>query len=756
MHLPPKNRRTAEETRTFLNDARKRFQIASDSEASIREQAKIDNAYILGDQWAPRAKQIRDDDNRPCLTINRLPQFIHQVTNEQRQLRPSLQVSPLGGPESLDTDTMRTYADIWQGLMRHIEVNSDAETAYDTAFESMVGISFGWFRVITEYAGDDTFDQEISIKRILDPFSVYVDPDAIEPDRSDMKWAFLTSSMSREQFKREYPNTEMVTLDFFSSFSGGLSQEWLTDQDVQIAEYYVVDYDKKTLQEITAPAALAEQLVAIFGEDKVGKVDPPTDGTTAEGTVTFNAYSDDYETLPKGATVENEREVKVPMVKWYKITGTDILDETDWAGRWIPLIPAIGHEAVKDGKKQIISLTRFIRDSQTLLNYFRSQQAEVIALTPKAPFIGPTGSFKTHRLRWQTANNVNYSYLEFDPVQGPGGMLAPAPIRNAVEPPIQAITMAVRDAVDDLNAGSGIYQAALGQPSNETSGRAIAARQRESDTSNFHFMDNFRRSMRHLGRLLMDLIPHIYDRKDRIVRIVKPDNTAELVMINGQTQYKGKPIFFDPNVGRYDVTIEVGPSFQSKIEQTFELLTELAAANPQFLQVAGDLYMLAAPLPGDLGKQMADRMKAILPPQVAATIASGKPPDPAVQAQLAQSQQLIQALGQQVQKMGETIKMKLIETASKERIANTQAMVTLLAADLKAKAENAQVLTQEEYAAIKHRLDLLHEGIGLEMEAQGQSFDQQHAVRQQGLDQQNTESQQQIDQQPPPNGGGSQ
>lgn len=262
--------------------------------------------------------------------------------------------------------------------------------------------------------------------------------------------------------------------------------------------------------------------------------------------------------------------------------------------------------------------------------------------------------------------------------------------------------------------------------------------------------------MRHLGRLLMDLIPHIYDRKDRIVRIVKPDNTAELVMINGQTQYKGKPIFFDPNVGRYDVTIEVGPSFQSKIEQTFELLTELAAANPQFLQVAGDLYMLAAPLPGDLGKQMADRMKAILPPQVAATIASGKPPDPAVQAQLAQSQQLIQALGQQVQKMGETIKMKLIETASKERIANTQAMVTLLAADLKAKAENAQVLTQEEYAAIKHRLDLLHEGIGLEMEAQGQSFDQQHAVRQQGLDQQNTESQQQIDQQPPPNGGGSQ
>lgn len=746
-HLKPKNERTAEETRKFLETARKRFQLADDAERTLRADALADLRMLTGDQWQPRAKQIRDDDNRPCLTINRLPQFIHQVTNEQRQQRPSLKVEPNGGPESLDTDQLRETADIWQGLLRHIEVRSDAETAYDTAFESEVGISFGWFRVITEYVGDDTFDQELSIKRVLDPFSVYHDPSAVEPDRSDMKWAFMVSSMSREDFKRQYPDSEMATMNFFSNFEGGPGNAWLTDEQVQIAEYYVIDYKKRTLQSITAPAALIDQLVAIFGKDTVGKINPPAQGPNAvnledSGTVTFTTYKDNYTELPLGAFIENEREVEIPTVMWYKITGTDILDETEWAGRWIPLIPCFGHEVIVEGKKQLISLTRFIRDSQVLLNFFRSQQAEIIALTPKSPFIGPVGAFKTHRAKWQTANNNNYAYLEYDLVPLPNGSIGPPPARNTAEPPIMALTHAVADADNDLKAGSGIYAPALGEPSNETSGRAILARQRESDTSNFHFIDNFRRSMRHLGRMLMDLVPHIYDRRDRIIRIVKPDNEVELVMINGPTTYKGKPAFFDPNVGRYDVTVDTSPSYQTKIEQTFEMLTELIKVNPQLMQVAGDLFIKAAPLPGNLGLQIADRLKAMLPPQIQAIADGQKPDDP----RIAQATQMIQALTQQVQQLGQVIKMKVIETESKERIANMQGIVTLLAADLKVKAENAQFLSEQEFASIKHRLDLLHEGIGLEQDLQGQQFDQQQAAQGQQFDQQQQAQGQQFDQ----------
>lgn len=746
-HLPARDKRTQEETREFLNTARKRFQLSSDAEFEIRREAKIDNAFLLSDQWDPKAKQIRDDDNRPCLTINRLPQFVNQITNDMRKQRPSLAVAPEGGPEALDTEQLKTMADIWQGLIRHIEVRSDAATAYDTAFESGVGISFGWYRVITEYAGDDTFDQELAIKRILDPFSVYSDPTAIEPDRSDMKWAFVTSRVAREEFKRLYPKSDMVERNFYTDFDGGPGPQWLSEDDVQIAEYFVVDFKKRTLQQITAPADLADKLVNVFGTEKVTKVDSGgPNAVNLEGqTVSFTTFLDEYDPkeLPEGAVVEQEREVQQPSVMWYKISGTDILDETEWAGKWIPLIPCFGHEAVKDGQKQLISLTRFIRDSQVLLNFFRSQQAEVIALTPKAPFIGPVGAFKTHRAKWQTANNQNYAYLEYDMVTMPNGAIAPAPQRNTAEPPIMALTHAAVDADNDLKAGTGIYQAALGQPSNETSGRAILARQSESDTSNFHFMDNFRRSMRHLGRMLMDLIPHIYDRKERIIRIIKPDNDSETVMINGPTTYKGKPMFFDPNVGRYDVTVEVQPSYATKMEQTFEMLTELVKVNPQLMQVAGDLVMRASPLPGNLGNQIADRLKTLLPPQVLEVANGNQPTDP----RIPQATQMIQQLTQQVQMLNQVIKSKALELESKERIANLQGMVTLLAADLKAKAENAQTLTQLEYESIQHRLDMLHNGIGLQQEtqatqvdqqqaAQGQQFDQEHAMRQHALAQQ--------------------
>lgn len=716
--MPTPSTRTPEELSKFLNKTRRRFKVADDAERTVRAEALTDLQFRTGDQWNKDAKRIRDEDNRPCLTINRIPQFIHQVTNEQRQQRPSLQVNPEGNAlnsgQAINLENLpdpRDSADIWQGLIRHIEVHSDAECAYDTAFENAVGNSFGWWRVTAEYVPGKTFDQEIVIKRILDAFSVYSDPAAKEPDRSDMKWAFVTSRMAREDFKVKYKDSDMVKKDFYSSFQGGEDKwvaDWVTADDVTIAEYWELNLEKRKLQLLVANQDLLPSLITTFGNIPAN--------ADKEGNVRFVAYKDTYDVLPAGVSIENEREEEVPKVRWYKVTGSDILEEGDWPGRWIPLIPCLGDEVIVSGQKQLISLTRFIRDSQSLYNYFRSQQAEVIALTPKAPWIGAVGSFATQNIRWQNANNTNYAYLEHDIVESINGSVMPPPQRNIAEPPIQAINEAVLQANDDLKAGTGIYDPSLGTNKSDQSGLAIGRLKQQAEVSNFHFLDNFRRSMRHQGRILLDLIPHYYDRAERIIRIVKPDNEHELVMINAITEYKGKMVFFDPDVYNFDIVVEVGPSFQTKLEQSFELLIEMAKANPMVIQVAGDLIARSSPLPGNLGVEIADRLKAMLPPQVAVIANGNKPMDPQAQAALAQQGQIIQEMSQHIEKMSEIIKMKLIETESKERIAAMNDMVTLIAADLKAGTASAEALADFDFNAIKHRLDLLHQGVSLDQE----------------------------------------
>lgn len=720
------NPETRPEARAFMQRVLKRFDQACDCEREVRSEALIDLKFRVGQQWDDRARQIRDDENRPCLTINRIPQYIHQVTNEQRQQRPSLVVSPAGGVQGLDEDFLRMASDVWQGLLRHIEVRSDAECAYDTAFDSAVGSSFGWWRIKTEYAGPDSFDQELLIERILDPFSVYIDPGAVQPDRSDMNWGFVTSRLTRDDFKRLYPGSPMTTMGFFDLYQGGPGPDWIDEDTVQIAEYWERTYRKRILQQLSFGSPDVYQAFrALYPKSRIGR----WGGNTV--------FKDEYELIPgvemamDEDNAPHEREVDYPEVKQYVVTGVEVLEKSDWPGLWIPLVPVFGSEVIVQGKRQLISLTRFIRDSQKLYNFFRSQQAEAIALTPKAPFIGYVGQFKTHENRWRTANQITYAYLEADMVTV-GGQAAPLPQRNVAEPPIQAINEAAREANDDLKAGTGIYDASLGRQSNETSGKAILARQSESDTANFHFLDNLRRSMRHNGRILMDLIPHIYDRAERIIQIVKPDNTQEAVMINGQTNYKGQNVFFDPDIGRFDISVEVGPSVQSKLEQTWTLLTAMVQSNPGLMQVAGDLIMRSAPLPGSLSSEIADRLKAMLPPAIAAVANGDKPKDPQMEQQLMQASQMINSLVDHVKQLQTLIDTKSMELESKERIAAMQAQVQLILADLKAGASNAQALAALDFQAIGKRLDLLHEGVSLDMEIQRHERDMAQPAPQPG------------------------
>lgn len=684
----------------ILKEARRRFAEAAEAEEETRREALIDLKFRAGDQWKPEAKQLRESQNRPCITINRTQQFVRQVTNAQRQQRPGAQVSPVDGDQG-DRDS----AEIWQGLIRHIEVWSDAETAYDTAFEHQVGNSFGAWRIRSEYAGMDTFDQELKIERILDPFSVYVDPNAKEPDRSDMQWAFIVSSLTREEFERLYPDTKMSGSKFFdldpSSHPG---HRWLSSNSVQIAEYWRIEYEKRTLQ------LLNQKVVKLRGPDGapgIWQIAP--DGAPG---ATDRLFSDDYSVdnpLPEGVWVQVrdgrpvERAVDWPKVKWFKITGSDILDEGDWPGRWIPILVCYGDELLIDGKRQYFSLTRGLREPQIVYNVMRSEQATVIGLTPKAPFIGYVGQFKTAKARWETANMQNWAYLEVDPVTV-AGTAAPLPQRNMMEPPIASLNAAAAGAVDELKACSGIYDASLGNMGNETSGRAIFERKQQGDIANFHFFDNFKRALRHQYRMLMDLIPYYYDRAERIIRIVKPNNETQMVTINAPTTYKGKPAFFDPEVGRYDVNVGIDNAHPTRLQETFAMFGEILQTNPQLWGIIGDLVIESSPLPSKVSIEAAKRIKATLPPAVSA--ASGDSEQPAIPPEVAQKMeqlgQMVDALTQQLNAANETINSKRIDIDARYRETLLKVLADLVIAEGKIDAQKAQTLLTQMIGSVKH------------------------------------------------------
>jgi hypothetical protein len=520
-----------------------------------------------------------------------------------------------------------------------------------------------------------------------------------------MMWAFITSDIPKDDFKAQYPQA------LLQNFNDGQNPRtnWNTNETVRIAEYWVRTNKKRTLQ-------LLSQAIDLKGNGS---------------DVRDKVYKDEYGELPEGVKVLKSRPVDEPSVRWYKITNQEVLAEGDWPGKWIPIVAVLGDEFVVDGKKLLISLTRFIRDSQVLYNVFRSQQAETIALTPKPPWVGAVGQFKTTPRRWQNSNNTNYAFLEYDAV-AVGGQPVPPPQRVSAEPPIQAINEAVMQADQDLQQGTGIYPAALGKDSQEVSGIAIKSRQKQSDVSNFHFLDNFRRSMRYLGIILLDLIPHYYDRADRIIRIVKPDDTHEMVLINGTTEYKGKPAFFDPDVGHFDITVEVGPSFQSKREQVFDMLVQFAESNPQLWQIGGDLIMRAAPLPGSLGTEMADRMKRMLAPAIQQMLeGSGQEQDPAqAQQKLAQLQQMNQMLIEQLNHVSTILSTKKMDLESRERVAVINAQAKIIGAELMGKFQAGVALAQQDFDALNHRLSMLHENIQLisdqDFQAQQQQSQQQH------------------------------
>jgi hypothetical protein len=612
----------------ILATARSRLDMAISALSESREDEIDDLRFYAGSpdnhwQWpadvlATRgAVQGQTINARPCLTINKLPQHVRQVTNDQRQNRPSGKVIPADDHADVE------IAEIFNGLVRHIEYISDADVAYDTACENQVSYGEGYIRLLTEYCDENTFDQDIKIGRIRNSFSVYMDPTIQDPCGADAKWCFITEDIPKAEYERLYPNSAPITTLQSLGVGDQSISNWLNENTVRIADYYYIDYDRATLNlypgNLTAFEGTPEdkQFKAIYGKPKKSR--------------------------------ESDR-IKV---KYCKINGYEILEERDWAGKWIPVVRVVGNEFEVDGRLYVSGLVRNAKDAQRMYNYWVSQEAEMLALAPKAPFIGYGGQFEGYEDKWKTANTQNWPYLEVNPdvTDGSGSVL---PLPQRAQPPMASsgLLQAKSGAAEDIKSTTGQYNASLGMGSNERSGKAILARQREGDVGTYHYGDNLARAVRHITRQIVDLAPKIYDTQ-RVARIIGEDGETDMIKIDPTQQEPVKKIIdpmnpsvvidkiYNPAVGKYDVVVITGPGYATKRQEALEAMAQLLQGNPQLWQVAGDLFVKNMDWPG--AQEMSKRFAKTIDPKLMED--GDKSPD------LQAAEQQMQAMGQEMEQM---------------------------------------------------------------------------------------------------------
>jgi hypothetical protein len=578
------------------DDLIKRFQ--EEYEAGWnKDRDNQDEAYrdlrLIGDDktehWDQEALTERTDEGRPALIVNQCPQFVRQVTGDMRQLKPAIKVVPVN-----DAASKEVASKILPGMIRYIEQRSKAQSIYFGAADQQAGCGIGHWRVNHEYASSNTFAQEIRIEPIPDGVAVVWDPDAVLPDRSDALYCFVPVDMAKRKFERLYPGKSS---DPLSPSTPSCFTSWFSDEHVRIAEWFYIDPEKKRL--------------ALYQD---GKIDDVTGDEEAE------AFA-----KAAGAKVQ-ERDGHC--VYRALVSATEIIDGPDkWPGPDIPIVPLIGEE-VQIGRATVRrGVVRCLRDVQRIYNYAISTKTELIALQPKAPWIGTNEQFEEFQDDWETANRRNHPYLRYKHVPG----VSP-PNRIAPSVPTQSLDGLLVEMQGAMNSTTGIYPAALGAKSNETSGVAIRARQNEGDTGTFVYLSNFQCSVQRTGQIIVNMIPQIYDTK-RTIQIAGDDGKIDQMPINqpGMNEEGSGPGIGlnDVTVGAYHVAVEMGASYSTKREESREGMTEmLRTLGPQGASLFLDLFIKAQDWP--LADKIAERAKELLPPNIRAKEAmeSGEPPPP--------------------------------------------------------------------------------------------------------------------------------
>jgi len=626
-----------------INEAIKFWRLVNDADSNNRAEALNDIKFAAGDQWPVEIQNSRNLESRPCLTINKIDAYIRQVTNQQRMQRPRIKVHPV--------NNLADYkiAQVIEGITRHIEVNSNADTAYDTAFDYAVRMGWGYWRINTRYTREDSFDQEIYIDAIDNPFTVYFDPNSILPDGSDAERCLITTVMDKKIFREYYPDADDGA-NFQQRSTGDDTASWITKEDIRVAEYFWIERERAKLYLLS------------------------------DGTSGF-ADSDNFfaRVEASGLTVVDERNSFRKAVKWIKCTALEVLEEKTMAGKYIPVVPCYGAQVIVDDKRKKYGLVRFAKDPQRMYNFWRTSMTESVALAPKAKWLLAEGQDEGHETEWAMANIKSTPVLRYKQ-KDIEGQPAPVPLRLQPEPPPTGIMEAAGAISADLQMVLGVLDPNQ-LPSGNISGKALAGQQNQVDLSNFHFYDNMTRSIRHTGKIILDLIPKIYDTQ-RVMRIIGSDGQPDMTTINEQSEIG--EVLNDVTVGEYDVVMDTGPGFQTKRQQAVESMMPLLTGNQELFNIAGDLVFRNMDFPG--ADVIADRLAAMNP---LANIDEKSDIPPEVQMRLAQSQQTIEQLQQQLQAAGLEINNRMQVAQIKEEGAMKRKLM-----EVTAKAHNTETMAE--------------------------------------------------------------
>jgi hypothetical protein len=602
--------------KSIVTEAKKRFERARDAYAESRKLAVSDTKFVMGDsdnnwQWPEDVRSQRA--NRACLTVNMTAQHCNQIVNAIRQNRPSVRVSPV------DSGADKKTAEILGGLIRNIQVSSAADDAHDLAAEHSVYGGEGYWRVVTEYESETSFNQVISIKACPNPQQVYVDPDAKEPDKSDAMWGFVFEEISKEQFEREYPKLKPESWGDESTGGG-----WATDDSYRRAEYFYCEYEDDIACLLQTGAT---KLKSTLEETDQVAIDPKTG-------------------KPK------ERPTQVKRWKWCKLVGghEEPIEEQDWLGDFLPIISVVGKELNVDGKIVRKGIVRDLKDPARMVNYAYSETVQTLALQNKVPYIAAAESIEGYEEQWKSANAENLAYLPWNAYDEQDRAL-PKPERQAPAVMPAAQVQLLQLSTEQMRAASGQQNANFGIKSEAASGVGIQRLKVQGETATFHFPDNLARALRYEAKLLINLIQKYYDTQ-RVVRILGLDGKEEKAILHPElpgayqeVQGQDKEIqrIFNPQVGRYDVVIDTGPNFQTQRQEAAAAMTELASKNPQMMQVAGDIIVKTYDFP--FAEELSERLAKAIPPELRDE--SELPPE--LQGQMQQMQQQGQEIAQALQ-----------------------------------------------------------------------------------------------------------
>jgi len=689
-----------------LTEALARFKLASEAEADQRERELEDLKFVdFDEQWPDDVRTARDGYQpggglppvpaRPCLTINKLRQPVTQTSNEARNAKLSLNFSPKGDGAT------REMAEVYEDIVRAIQADSRASIARTWAYDRAIKAGRGFYRILTDYANDGDFDQDIVYRRILNQASVYLDPSATEPDWSDGMWAFVVEDVPWDRYKRQFKDSKLAKTGADNpgelTSIGDEQPEWVKSTDdgghvIRVAEYFYVEMNYEPIALFAMPD----------GSERTLKVkDAPKDATIVIDEATGKPF---------------QRDLEVRSVKWCKLNCYEILEENDWPGRYIPIVPVIADEANINGERRWTGLVRPAMDAQRSYNYMRSAQVEGVGLAPRAPWVGYAETIEGYEQYWNQSNQRNFAMLPIKMVRDGAGNPLPPPQRSVVEPAIQAITLAAHEADSDIKATTGRFDASLGNlnPS-ERSGKAILALQKQAEQGSSGWLDNLASmSMVLDGKIQLDLIPAIYSRPGRIVAAIGADDKRRSIMVgqpfvpgpDGQPQAvpPGQPPppeakSFDLRQGSFGVAVTIGKSFTTQREESTAMMGQLAEAAPQMVPLFADLWVGNMDFPG--ARQIADRLEKQLPPQLQES-EDGKPQiPPQVQQQMQQAQEMIDMLSKELDGKTEIIERDTVkaqaeldkvrlELESKERIASLDSQTKIEIEQLKIEAAQIQ------------------------------------------------------------------